>query len=257
MDPYYSAAHCTPAYQLRWSLALFPNSPVPAVQSWLPTLGSSLEVDDIRVLQASVSPKGALLLLLSTQPLAKPDFIVQRTKGRLQHLLRQQNITWRRNFRLTTLGGVKIETVEKYVEQQLQHHKLASEKSQQNLAELSWSDPEVKIEEPIYSSHAQYILGLHVVLVHTQRWSTAETGFLQATQQTILKTAAEQNCQVSRIGILADHIHATIRFQYKLAPGELALALMNAVAQRHRMRLWSDSYYVGTIGPYDMDAVRS
>ncbi|MDX1927528.1 MAG: transposase [Pirellulaceae bacterium] len=257
MDPYYSAAHCTPAYQLRWSLALFPNTPVPAVQSWLSTLCSSLAADDIRVLQANVSPKGALLLLLSTQPLAKPDFIVQCAKGRLQYLLRQQNITWRRNFRLTTLGGGKTEAVEKYVEQQLQHHKLVSEKSQQDLAELSWSDPEVKIVEPIYSSHAQYILGLHVVLVHSQRWTTVETGLLQATQQTILKTAAEQNCQVSRIGILADHIHATVRFHYKLAPGELALALMNAVAQRHRMRLWSDSYYVGTIGPYDMDAVRN
>ena len=256
MDPYYTASSCTPAYQLRWSLALFPNSPMPPTESWLAPLNSSLENDCIRVLQGSTSPKGALMLLLSTQPLVKPDFIVQRTKGRLQYLLRQQNITWRRNFRLTTVGDGNSATVEKYVEQQLEHHKLASERSQRNLADVCWSDPLVKIEEPIYSSHAQYILGLHAVLVHIQRWSTVDPEFLQITQRGILKTAAKYDCRVSRIGILADHIHATIRFHHELAPGELALSLMNNIAYLHGMRVWADSYYVGTIGPYDMNVLR-
>jgi REP element-mobilizing transposase RayT len=257
MDPYYTTASCTPAYQLRWSLALFPNSLVPAAESWLAPLNASLENDHIRVLQASTSPKGALMLLLSTQPLVKPVFIVQRTKGRLQYLLQSKSITWRRNFRLTTVGEAITGAVEKYVEKQLEHHQLVSERSQQNLADVSWSDPLVKIEEPIYSSHAQYILGLHVVLVHIERWSTVDSKFLEAAQRGILKTAAKYDCRVSRIGILADHIHATIRFHYERSPGELAIAFMNNIAYLHGMRrLWPDSYYVGTIGPYNMDALR-
>ncbi len=197
------------------------------------------------------------MLLLSTTPPLKPAFIVQRTKGRLQHLLSNRNVTWRRNFRLTTLGDANSSAVEDYVEQQLGHHNLASEQSQQELESVSWCDPSVKIEEPMYSSHAQYILGLHVVLVHEGRWRTVEPAFLKITQSGILKTAAKYDCCVSRIGILADHIHTTIRFHYELAPVQLALSLMNNLAYLHGMRrLWPDSYYVGTIGPYNMNAVR-
>lgn len=256
MDPYYSSASCTPAYQLRWSLALFPNAIVPPAEDWLVPLNSALECDCIRVIQASHSAKGALMLLLSTQPFVKPQFIVQRTKGRLQYLLSPKNVTWRRNFRLTTLGSARSAVVEQYVEQQLDHHQLACARTQQVLTELCWNDPTVKIEEPIYSSHAQYVLGLHVVLVHANRWRTVDPLFHQVTRRGILKTAEKYDCRVSRIGILADHVHTTLRFHYSLAPGDLALSLMNNVAYMHRMRLWPDSFYVGTIGPYDMDAVR-
>ena len=254
MDPYYTADSCTPAYQLRWSLALFPNSPLPTAESWLAPLNAALESDCIRVLQASTSPKGALMLLLSTQPLATPALIVQRSKGRLQNLLKHKGITCRRNFRLTTVGDANSTSVEKYVENQLEHHNLASKRS---LADVAWSDPLVKIEEPLYSSHAQYILGLHVVLVHIERWCMTDPEFLKVTQSGVLKTAAKYDCSVSRIGILADHVHATIRFHYELSPDALALSLMNNTAYLHGMRrLWADSYYVGTIGPYNMNAVR-
>ena len=244
---------------LRWSLALFPTSSVPPSQIWQTELDAALDADGIRILEATVSSKGALLLLLSTQPQVKPKTIVQRVKGRMQHLLRTQSpVSWHRNFRLTTLGDANIATVQNYVATQLQHHKMASEFSQQNLEDFAWSDPQVKLAEPIFSSHGQYVLGLHLVLVHSERWSCARPSFLEKTQREILATVKKNACSVSRLSILGDHLHATLRFHYELAPGDIAIDCMNNVAYCHEMlRLWTDSYYVGTIGSYDMNAVRS
>ena len=232
---------------------------MPPSQTWQTELDSALDADGIRILESNRSSKGALLLLLTSQPQVKPLTIVQRVKGRLQHLLRSKSpVKWHRNFRLTTLGDANIATVENYVATQLQHHKMASEFSQQNLADFAWEDPQVKLAEPIFSSHGQYVLGLHLVLVHSERWNCASRSFLEKSQRGILTTAKKYACSVSRLSILGDHLHATIRFHYDLAPGELAIACMNNVAYYHEMlRLWTDSYYVGTIGSYDMNAVRS
>ncbi|TWU04322.1 hypothetical protein Pla52n_23620 [Stieleria varia] len=44
---------------------------------------------------------------------------------------------------------------------------------------------------------------------------------------------------------------------YESSPEQIALSYMNNVAFRHGMlHLWMNSFYVGTIGRYDMDAVR-
>lgn len=259
MDPIYTLSFCEPAYQLRWSLALFPNTPVPPSHSWQTELNVALATDGIRVLDSNRSAKDAILLLLSTQPHVKPLTIVQRVKGRLQHQLRSQSpVAFRRNFRLTTVGDANITTVENYVAKQLAHHKMAAELSQQKLADAAWEDSQVKLAEPIYSSHGQYVLGLHLVLVHAERWNCASASFLKRTQDGILATAKKYGCGVSRLSILADHLHATLKFHYDLAPGEIAIACMNNIAHCHDMLpLWTNSFYVGTIGSYDMNAVRS
>ena len=58
--------------------------------------------------------------------------------------------------------------------------------------------------------------------------------------------------------MLADHIHLTLGMPYEIAPGDAALSYMNNIAFAHGMiRLFSSSYYVGTFGEYDMNAVRS
>ena len=259
MDPIYTLSSCEPAYQLRWSLALFPITLIPPSHSWQTELNVALATDGIRILDSNRSAKDAILLLLSTQPHVKPLTIVQRVKGRLQHLFRSQSpVAWRRNFRLTTVGDANITTVENYVAKQLAHHKMAAELSQQKLADAAWEDSQVKLAEPIYSSHGQYVLGLHLVLVHAERWNCASPSFLKKTRDGILATAKKYGCRVSRLSILADHVHATFQFHYDWAPGEIAIACMNNVAYCHDMLpLWTNSFYVGTIGSYDMNAVRS
>ena len=106
IEPLYTPLTCCPAYQLRWSLALFPNSSVPPTETWEADLNEALSADGIRVLETTTSGNGALMFLLSTQPNLRPTTITQRVKGRLQYLLRTKSPTsWRRNFRLSTLNA--------------------------------------------------------------------------------------------------------------------------------------------------------
>ena len=255
----YSFQPAAVAYQLRWSLAIFPTEPIPHPSNWLEHLSLACEPDGIRVLEATNSPNGSLLLLLSTQPQVKATTIVQRVKGRLQHLLRDQGgIAWRRNFRLSSVGDANLNTVEQYVANQLGHHSMASTSVQQSLAELAWHDKTLDISQPVTSSHGQYALGLHVVLVHAERWRNANLRFVELTRNGILATLAHWNCAAARIALLADHVHFTMRLSYEVSPSELILAVMNEVCDDHDgLRMWMEGFYVGTIGSYDMSAVRS
>jgi REP element-mobilizing transposase RayT len=254
----YELSSCKIAYQLRWSLALFLTSPMNTPVDWIPELSDVCEPDGIRVLEGTCSDHRTLFLLLSTKPDVKPAFIVQRVKGRLQHLLRDRGgIQWQRNFRLSTVGDANVETVNEYVANQLQHHTMASPTSQSVLANAAWHDPMVVLEDPITSSHGQYVLGLHGVLVHAERWRTANPEFVDRTQQATLSALRAIGCDVSRIAVLSDHLHFSVRIRYDVSPAEIMLLAMNRVCESHNgMRIWMEGFYAGTIGSYDMNAVR-
>jgi REP element-mobilizing transposase RayT len=224
----------------------------------LDQLNHDLAFDRIRILEASSSAKGAFQLLVSTQPDVNPSFIVQRTKGRLQHVLRfVQAVDFRRNFRLTSVGDANISTVQNYIATQIEHHPMAADHSQDRLRAQAIENRSNQYSQPVYSSHGQYVLVLHLVLVHAERWRNATAAFIEKTRLGFLACAEKYQLRVSRLSILADHLHASFSFSYTHSPETIALAMMNNIAYRHGMvKMWMDSYYVGTIGTYNMNAVR-
>ncbi len=257
-EPLYTIENCAPAYQLRWSLALFSSLPLPPFDQWLDDLKAVTERDSVRILEYHVLPNGTNLFLLSTQTSVTPPAIVKPIKGRLQTILRPvATIDFRCNFRLTSVGEATVSVVENYVAQQLEHHRLASHSSQQLLQRFSLAFDDVDLTEPLNSSHGQYVLALHIVLVHAARWRIAEPAFLEKTRDAILAAAAKKQHRILRLSLLPDHVHFTLKIRYEVSPAEVALSYMNNIAFRHGMlNLWMPSYYVGTIGPYDMNAVR-
>ncbi|WP_342190349.1 hypothetical protein Pla52nx_001249 [Stieleria varia] len=95
------------------------------------------------------------------------------------------------------------------------------------------------------------------MLVHAERWRTAQPDFLRVTRDAILGAARKKHHRVARLALLPDHVHFTLAMDYESSPEQIALSYMNNVAFRHGMlHLWMNSFYVGTIGRYDMDAVR-
>lgn len=257
-QPLYTSESCNAAFQLRWSLAVFPKQPLPPQDLWLPQLAAATERDQVRILEVHVD-QASTQFLVSTHPAIHPPAIVKSVKGRLMHSLRPlADITLKRNFRLSSVGEANANTVEDYVAKQLEHHPLASDRSQQKLEQLQRSFSDVNLCQPVNSAHGQYVIGLHLVLVHAERWRTVELTFLERTQQAVLAIAARKNHSLSRVGILPDHLHLTLRPHYEHSPAEVALWYMNNIAYWHgQVRIWMDSYYVGTIGPYDMQAIRS
>ncbi|MEZ6031921.1 MAG: transposase [Planctomycetaceae bacterium] len=256
--PLYTVENCGAAYQLRWSLALFPSLPLPPSNQWLNDLKAVTVRDNVRILDHHALPNGTVQFLLSTQPAVVPPAIVKSIKGRLQTVLRPlAAVGFRRNFRLTSVGEVSVQVVENYVAQQLEHHPLASHRDPQLLERFLLTFDNVDLTEPQNSSHGQYVLALHIVLVHGSRWRTAEPAFLEKTRDAILTAAAKKQHRISRLSLLPDHVHFTLKIRYEVSPAEVALSYMNNIAFRHGMlNLWMPSYYAGTIGPYDMNTIR-
>jgi REP element-mobilizing transposase RayT len=254
----YVAHELSVAYQLRWSLAIFPTVPVVGPITWTEELSEACEPDGIRVLDTKLANNNVLSLLLSTKPHVAPKFIVQRVKGRLQYLLRPRGgISWQRNFRLSTVGDANAQAVDEYIADQLGHHAMSTSRAQTNLLMNQWCDEALDLTKPINSAHGQYALGLHAVLVHAGRWGNAEREFVELTREAIRATLAHHDSPAARIALLADHVHISLRLHYDLSPSELIVNVMNEVCQAHQgSRLWMDGYYVGTVGAYNMAAVR-
>ena len=84
----YSPTSCKPAYQLRWSLSIFPQTLLPPANKWLHDLQASTIRDRVHTLDARLLNNNVIQFLLSTEPSASPPDIVKSVKGRLQTILR-------------------------------------------------------------------------------------------------------------------------------------------------------------------------
>jgi hypothetical protein len=125
MEPLYTPANCKPAYELRWSLAIFATATLPRADEWITQLKEVVERDGVRILEHYFRDPSSHQFFVSTKPHVAPPAIVKSVKGRLQHLL-QATIpnAFRRNFSLTSVGDSRREVVEAYVAGQLGHHRM-------------------------------------------------------------------------------------------------------------------------------------
>ncbi|MSR59439.1 MAG: hypothetical protein EXS05_17650 [Planctomycetaceae bacterium] len=253
MDPLYTPANVTAAYQLRWWLSVFANAELPPPDCWLSTLQQAVERDRVRILEVGAKPKNVWQFYLTTRPEVAPPAIVKSVKGRLQHLLQPTHPNaFRRNFLLTAVGDARREVVEDYVSTQLEHHRMADERVQKALKSYQHEFPEVGLGERQLSAHGAYFYSLHLVLIHDGRWSEVREDELVATHDMALRVAVKKQHAVSRLSLLADHLHLTAHIPPQQSPQDVALGYLNNLAYAHGMRaIYSPSYYVGTIGEYD------
>jgi REP element-mobilizing transposase RayT len=56
---------------------------------------------------------------------------------------------------------------------------------------------------------------------------------------------------------MPDHLHIGLRGVVEESPEAIALAFMNEICRGMKINpIWRPSYYVGTVGAYNMNAVR-
>ncbi|MCA9066547.1 MAG: transposase, partial [Planctomycetaceae bacterium] len=256
--PIYTIETCRAAFQLRWSLTVFPDVDLPPTDTWRPLLSALTENDGVRVLEGKQLANRSLVFLLSTTPAVAPPSIVKSVKGRLQALFRPElYVGFRRNFRLTSVGDANLSAVEEYVRSQLVHHHPGNEHPAW-LSEFQYTFPDTELARPINSAHGQYVIAFHLVLVHDGRWRTVTSDFLHRSARALRDAATKKQHRLSTLSLLLDHLHCTLGTSYRERPDEIVVSYMNNIAFRHGMlNLWMPSYYVGTIGPYDMNAIRS
>ena len=72
----------------------------------------------------------------------------------------------------------------------------------------------------------------------------------------IASVAAKYDHRISRVGLLADHVHLTLGCVIDQSPEEIALGFLNNCAYAVGMKpIFQFGYYAGTIGEYDRGAV--
>ena len=256
-EPIYTPGNCNAAYQLRWSLALFASAQLPSPDTWLAQLKQAVEPDGVRLLEHDPKRPTVHLFLLSTRPHIALPQIVKCVKGRLQSLIRASRPkAFRRNFSLTSIGDATRDVVEGYVAEQLGHHRMADERVEDRLKGFQMEFPDVDLSEPMFSSHGRYVYNLHLVVVHEGWWTETGEEQLIASRDMIVRNARKREHRLSRLSVLADHLHWTIGCNPRESPEEVALSYLNNLAFAHGMKaLFRFSYYVGTFGEYDMGAI--
>lgn len=257
MEPFYNENNTSPAYQLNWGLTLFWRTEPVSENVWWDPLSEAVEKDGVRVLKHRTIGKSASQFFVSTQPHVAPSQLIRSVKGRLQHAIRTRDPkAFQRNYCLRSVGAATRERVEKYVEEQLGHHRMADPRVQQRLASFQRSYPAVDLSKPSFSSHGEYWYNLHICIVNNSRAAEVRESVLERLRELLEGTAAKYGDSLSRLAILADHIHMTMGCCVERSPQDVALSYLNNGAYAYGMKpVFQSGYYVGTFGEYDRGAV--
>ena len=258
MEPIYSPLNTRVAYQLNWSLSLFGKDELPEPNLWLDDLSSATEPDGVRILNCTNLSSNAIQFLISSQPAIAPSEIVRSVKGRLQYLIRDRiPKAFRRNYHIQSVGEAKAEVLEGYVDRQTEKHPMADVRVQASLAAIQFHDHGIDLAKPNIGTYGQYLNSIHVVIENDDGWNEVRKIQLQRVRNMIVNSAQKKSWQLSRIGLLANHIHILLGAAVTESPESIAISLMNNIAYVYDMKpILKFSYYAGTFGGYDRGAVR-
>jgi REP element-mobilizing transposase RayT len=257
-QPLYTRDNCKFSGPLRWGLTVFWRTPIGAAP-WLTDLTQALEPDGVRLLGHRLQQPGVSQFSLSTLADTAPLVVVQRVKGRLQHLVRSsQPKAFQRNYALRSFGPANRTAVEGYIASQCKHHPMADARVESALARVQIDCPEVDLSQPRSTAHAIYWYNLHVVLVHHERWPEIRPTVLGQVSSMVERICRSKGYALARGAILTDHIHLAIGCPLDSAPDEIGLAFLNNLAFVYDMKpVFQFGAFVGTFGEYHDGAVVS
>jgi REP element-mobilizing transposase RayT len=259
--PCYTGENVKPAYEVRYdwtgwpSAEPFPDSPPAGLFEILCPLWES---DGLRLLEHRWTTQH-IHLTFSATPRVSPILCAGRSKGRTKDTLRKlgQPVKFSRKVSLRTIGHNHRERVENYIRSQVGHADFADPRYAQKLRRLVIEDTDVNLSQPTCTNSGRYWYNLHVVLVTESRHRIYAAESLARIRDGCLAIADRRDLQISIGSILPDHVHLALRWDIERSPHEIVLCLQNNLAYllgQRRVRM--DTYYVGTFGEYDMNAVR-
>lgn len=260
--PLYEPGAVTPCYKLRYAWAGWPTAGTrfPGVmEHLLPAPKADWEVDHLRLLEYSFSPE-RVLMTFSVTPQVTPVFFVARVKGRLQHALRQAGmpVKFSRKVAMVSIGENHREDVEQYIQQHGEKDAHGDAALEERLRPFTVVNSAVDLSLPSETTSGRYWYNLHLVLVQAERWRNANPQWLGKIRDQSVRIAEMKGYKISRLSVVPDHVHFCLRGNIEHSPEQIALAFQNDLAYTlGQVCVWQATYYVGTFGEYDMNAVRS
>ena len=257
-SPAYTLENTTCAFQLLYSVAVFWKDPCPG-DLWLPELQTQCEASQLRILKHRFGTTTCSLFLVSTRPNIAATEVVRGIKGRLKTLVQASRPkAFQRNYDIHSIGSTTREKTENYVAGQLQHHAIGKKQIRDcRLDDLQLIDPDVDLGRYRLTSHGRYRCNLHIALRFQESNLPLASGSLERVRTVARRTADRHHLLLSRLGLLCDHLHLVVGIPATSDPVSVALSFMNNIAWVFGMQpvLWH-SCYLGTIGEYDLGAVK-
>lgn len=261
-QPLYEPNSVTPCYKLRYGWVGWPSSgsEFPKdMERLLSTPAGGWEQDGLRLLETSFSA-ACVLMTFSVKPEVSPVFFTARVKGRLQHALAGAGlrVKFSRKLAMQSIGENHREDVEAYIANQVAREPWADPRVMQVLAPFTVTNTQVDLSGPTETTSGRYWYNLHLVLVTEERWRNSEVSWLAKIRDQSFRIAEKKGYGISRLSVMPDHLHLSLRGNIEHSPEEVASAFQNNLAYiLGQVRVWRATYYVGTFGEYDMNAVRS
>ena len=262
LQPVYSPSHVpSPAYHLRYTWSGWPSSSeFPAVPSGecFQELDALWENDGMRRLEMRWCAE-LIQITFSVKPQVSPVFFTSRVKGRLQHAMRKSGhpTAFSRKVGFRGIGHNCTAEVEAYIKRQVEKEAFVDRRFAGFLKQFTVTHPSVSLDQPTETNSGRYWYNLHLVLVveHRNRFTDEES--LRTIDRLCSAIARKKGYAISTRSVMPDHLHLALRGNIEQSPAEIALAMMNNLAYAFGQNpIWQPSYYVGTFGDYDMDAVR-
>ena len=250
-----------PAFHLRYAWSGWPSSrSFPSLPSpdFLNDLDEQWEADGIRRLETSWSGE-RIQFVFSVRPQVSPELFVNRVKGRLQHHLRKSGLPsdFSRKVAFRTIGRNRTADVANYIRGQVHAGRFVDPAFAAQLRQFTVSDPTIDLSLPTATVRGRYWYNLHVVLVVAQRGLIRDLETLRTIDRWCPAICNKMDAGLAHRSLMPDHLHLAIRGNIQDSPEEIALSLMNNLAFAIGQKaIWQPSYYAGTFGEYDMNAVR-
>jgi REP element-mobilizing transposase RayT len=259
-QPLYGAGSVHPAFELRYSWTAWPSQPpFQADAGVLDEIKPLWEDDGMRMLDRYWA-EDKVQLTFSATPQVSPVFLAGRAKGRLQHAIRKTTRGFpgfSRKVSVCSVGHNSREDVEAYIASQVDTARFAVPSLRALLAEFTVVCKDVDLSVPTETAHGRYAYNLHLVLVTAERYWVVDRARLTTLRDTSFRIAEKKGHRISRLSVMPDHLHVSLRGNIQHSPQEIALAFQNNLAYAlGQVKLWADTYYVGTFGDYDMWAIR-
>ena len=258
-NPIYTAANCKFSHPLNWGITVFWREHC-SDESWLGELTDCLHPDGIFLKSHRLAGnRSSSQFVVASRPDVSPSKIVQRLKGRLQYLVRSERPkALRRNFAIRGFGRVTRNVVEKYVADQLGHHKMADPAVQQRLHGYQISHPEIDLSQAQHTSHGLFWASLHLVFAHQERWNEIRDDVLSSVREMIVNSSRRKGYLLRDAGILPDHVHILTGCPFAESPQKVALGFLNNLAYAQGLKpVYQYGGYIATVGEYTFGAIDS
>ena len=255
----YCASGIDAAYSLR--LAWFGWLSSGADASWPEGLSQRIaplwKRDGMRLVKATRS-RDSIAIVFSINPNVAPTLVAQRAKGRLSYQLRQEGVShsFSRKLAVRSLGENTSSEVANYIASQVDNESFLDVALANSSKRFQKHWESTDLSQAFEAASGRYWYDLHLVLVTSERNRISTESMLQNIFERTVSLHGRDGFFLANTQLMPDHLHVLLRAPIDVSPGSVAELLQNETADAAGIRLWRDTFYVGTTGQYNMRLVR-